>query len=95
METTQEFTANGSQYRIKFMVHAHFLEFSVEAPIWTSEGLEWDGFLNGSLKADGCVDMSADAMHFCGPEEAPALGGIMRQIYALGPRIKSWCYDSP
>ena len=44
----------------------------------------------GTLKWDGCLDVSFERLHFCGLEQAEELGELMRQIYALGPGIEHW-----
>lgn len=56
-------------------------------------------FIEGALKWDGCVNLDIPSihscrLHFCGPEDDPELGFLMRAIYALGPEMKTW-YVSP
>lgn len=48
----------------------------------------------GYLKWDGCLNITfcgeRNYFHFCGPEEDPLLGRIIKAIYSLGPKIPNW-----
>lgn len=55
--------------------------------------------MQGALKWDGCVNLEFPAykdcmLHFCGPEDDPELGVMMRAVYALGPEMDTWYWKN-
>lgn len=68
---------------------AYFIKANVPASEPTENIAEAERFLNGTLKWDGCFDLSFDdnadrntCLHFCGVADARNLGVLMERIYA-------------
>lgn len=73
-------------------------ESGITSPSYKDASNEATPFMIGHLKWDGCVDIDfpdiRDCMlHFCGPEEEPELGFLMKEVYKLGPEIEHWRYQ--
>lgn len=85
--------------RVEWEAHGHWVSFVVaeisyeagssakvlRSPLAHGE-LKWDGCLHFYLEEESCY------FHFCGPEEGPFLGRLIKTIYALGPKLPSWDY---
>lgn len=86
---------DGDGYLVKYEV----FEYRVDFTLWDTYAAheseqDREQFGDGHLKWDGCCNLSLDTsacmLHFCGPEEDPVLGQIMRAVYALGPKMPAW-----
>lgn len=82
-------------YLVRFEVFEYRIDFTLWDRYSADESEEdREQFGDGHLKWDGCcnlhLDTSACMLHFCGPEEDPVLGQIMRAVYALGPKMPAW-----
>lgn len=73
----------------------HVLDFKV-LELYDERGeIKTHSVAHGFLKWDGCLNIGfADTQermfHFCGPEDDPLLGRIVKAIYALGPKMPHW-----
>lgn len=84
--------------RVEWVSHEHWVSFVVVEVVYASPSAkaERSQLAHGELKWDGCLhfyfEEESRYLHFCGPEEDPFLGRLIKTIYALGPKLPGWDY---
>lgn len=81
--------------KIFFLTISNDSSLSVDFDIFEKgedfEKSEDDPIISGYLKWDGCIQVSVNNMHICGPEDLPTLNRLIQAVFFCSKNFFEYC----